>query len=98
MPARTAVHNKSEIVCAMLISKRELSKTGVVIAMSDIMIIAASAKTTLLEIAKQAAALGTGLQNAAPGDKTGAPNNSVQYLLQTSEVLTKLAEDCEKLR
>lgn len=65
--------------------------------MSDIAIIKATAKTTLMEIAKQAAALGTGLQMAAPGDKAGAPNHSVQYLLSTSESLAKIAEDCEKL-
>lgn len=65
--------------------------------MTDLAIIRATAKTSLLEIAKQATALGNGLQNAAPGDRAGAPNNSVQYLLSIADSLTKTAEDCEKL-
>lgn len=63
--------------------------------MSDIAIQAASIKTTLLEIARQAGALGAGLQNAAPGDKTRTPNHSIQYLLATAEQLVKLAEECD---
>ncbi len=66
--------------------------------MSDVAILAASVQMTLTEIAKQARALGTGLQNAAPGDKTGAPNNSVQYLLSTSENIIKAAEDCRQFQ
>lgn len=77
----------------MLIREDYLYETGMVIVMSDTAIIAASARTTLLEIAKQAGALGTGLQNAAPGDKGGSPNNSVQYLLTISEELIKIAEE-----
>ena len=65
--------------------------------MSDIAIIAAFAKSTLLEISKQQHALGEGLQNAAPGEKTGAPNKSVQYLLAGSEYLLKVAEQCDEL-
>ncbi|MBX3709863.1 MAG: hypothetical protein KIT56_04705 [Gammaproteobacteria bacterium] len=65
--------------------------------MSDALILAASIKTELLEVAKQAGALGTGLQNAAPGDKAGAPNHSVSYLLGISEGLTKIAQECEEL-
>ena len=66
--------------------------------MSDAMVLAASIKTSLLEIAKQAAALGSGLQNAAPGDKNAsAPNNSVTYLLKTAENITRIAEECGKL-
>jgi hypothetical protein len=64
--------------------------------MSDIAIIAGSIKTTLLEIAKQSSALGTGLQNAAPGTKGLAANKSVQYLLETFESLAKKAEECEE--
>lgn len=63
--------------------------------MSDLALIAASTRTTLLEIAKQAAALGNGLQNAAPGDKTGKPNLSVQYLLGIAEDLLVIAKECE---
>lgn len=62
--------------------------------MSDAVILAAFVKTGLKEIARQAAALGVGLQNAAPGDKAGAPNNSVSYLLSISENLTKIADEC----
>lgn len=60
--------------------------------MSDAAILAASVKTSLLEVAKQANALGTGLQNAAPGDKVGTPNNSVNYLLAISEEINALVE------
>lgn len=65
--------------------------------MSELMIWAATVKTTLREIAKQASALGTGLQNAAPGDKSGVPNNSVQYLVDTAEQLDQVAEEIEKM-
>ncbi|VVC75123.1 hypothetical protein AQUSIP_03990 [Aquicella siphonis] len=65
--------------------------------MSDAVILAASVKTTLLEIAKQAGALGTGLQNAAPGDKSGTPNNSVSYLLSIADSLAKIANECDKI-
>lgn len=74
----------------------ERPRTGAIFIMSDLTILAGSVKTTLLEIAHHASALGTGLQNAAPGDKTGTPNNSVQYLLGISESLLKIAEECEK--
>lgn len=66
--------------------------------MSDAVILAASVKTALLEIAKQSAALGAGLQNAAPGDKSGAPNNSVSYLVSISDALTKQASELEALK
>lgn len=65
--------------------------------MSELAIITASMQGTLKEIAKQASALGTGLQNAAPGDKLGTPNNSVQYLLAIAETLDQVAEECGKL-
>lgn len=64
----------------------------VIYLMSDAAILAASVKTSLLEVAKQANALGTGLQNAAPGDKVGTPNNSVNYLLAISEEINALVE------
>lgn len=65
--------------------------------MSELAIWAATIKTSLRDIGKQASALGTGLQNAAPGDKTGAPNNSVQYLTETSEQLEHVVEQIEKM-
>lgn len=65
--------------------------------MSDVSLLLASIKTKLLEIAKQSAALGIGLQNAAPGEKAGQVNYSVQYLLSTSEQLAKLAKTCDQL-
>lgn len=67
----------------------------IVIVMSEIAVQAASAKTTLLEIARQAQALAAGLQNAAPGDKS-APNPSIQYLLTISELLTRAANQCDE--
>ena len=81
----------------MLIRESESYQTGAVAIMSDTAIIAATAKSSLLEIAKQAAALGTGLQNAAPGDKAGEPNPSVQYLLDIAEELNKIAEGCNQI-
>jgi len=65
--------------------------------MSDLRILAASTKGSLIEVARQADALGKGLQNAAPGNKTGTPNDSVTYLISISDSLGKIAEDCEKL-
>jgi len=70
----------------------------VVAIMSDAAILAANTIVELRKIAKQAAALGEGLQNAAPGDKSGKPNNSVDYLLAIAEALTKAAEQCEKMK
>lgn len=92
-------HYKEElgqVSCAMLISKSELIRDTVII-MSDLAILTASVKKTLLDISKQAQALGIGLQNAAPGDKIGTPNNSVQYLLDTALNLQECAEECSKL-
>ena len=68
-----------------------------IILMTDLALITASTKGTLVEISKQASALGIGLQNAAPGDKAGMSNASVQYLLESSEGLVKIAEACNKI-
>lgn len=65
--------------------------------MTDAAIIAATTKITLQEISKQASALGNGLLNAAPADKSGVPNNSVQYLLAVAEALNKIALQCDLL-
>lgn len=81
---------------AMLISERP-SPPGILLIMSDLAILAASTRATLLDVARQSAGLGIGLQNAAPGDRAGVPNNSVQYLLETAESLTNLAQQCEQL-
>lgn len=81
---------KSEVV-------ESVFEVGRVIVMSDLAIVAASAKSTCQEIAKQAHALGTGLANAAPGDKMGTPNNSVQYLLDTAESLQKVVDEISLL-
>ena len=66
--------------------------------MSDAVILVASIKTALIEIAKQSAALGAGLQNAAPSEKTmTGSNSSISYLFSTSENILKIAEECGKL-
>lgn len=65
--------------------------------MSDLAIIVASAKMSLHEISKQSSALATGLQNASPSDRTGAPNNSIQYLFAIAESLEETAEECGKI-
>jgi len=79
----------------MLNIRRNYSEqTGLMLIMSEIAVQAAAVKTRMTEIAGQASALATGLQNAAPGDKD-APNPSIQYLSAIAEVLHQLAEDCE---
>lgn len=80
----------------MLINETLQNQYGAYI-MSDTAIITAMTVTTIHEVAQQAAALGTGLLNAAPGEKSGQPNDSVLYLLETSELLNKIAEECEKI-
>lgn len=70
-----------------------LHLTRAAIVMSDTDILAATIKSSLRDVAKQASALGVGLQNAAPGDKSDAPNNSVQYLLTIADEIAKLADD-----
>lgn len=83
----------------MLVSEAHcLKQTQAVYVMTDVALIAATVKTTLQEVAKQAEGLATGLQNAAPGSAALTPNKSVQYLFSTSEQLAKLAEQCDKLR
>ena len=81
----------------MLINENKLLNTGPLFVMSDLNLLAASTKTTLLEIAKQAGALGIGLQNAAPAEKSDSPNNSIQYLLAIAETLVIAANECEAL-
>lgn len=79
----------------MLIEENGLCQRAVLV-MSDMAIMAALIQSTLLEIGKQQRALGEGLLVAAPGDKTGSPNKSVQYLLEGSEYLINLAKQCEE--
>jgi hypothetical protein len=81
----------------MLREEVVFNQTRVVIVMSDIAIITSSVKATLSEIKEQAAKLGIGLSNAAPGSVTGTPNNSIQYLLKTADFLSASIENCEKL-
>lgn len=64
--------------------------------MSDIANMTASVETTLRDIAKQSYALGVGLQNAAPGEKLGGSNKSVDYLLAIADVLNQYADQCKK--
>ena len=69
--------------------------------MSEIANIAASVKTTLLEVARQAEGLGNGLYNAAPGSvpgtKAASPNKSVEYLLSGAKNLLDLAAKCDQI-
>ena len=81
----------------MIIRENKI-QNGAIYYMSDALIFAASIKMSLLEVAKQAEALGLGLQNAAPGEKAGTPNNSVSYLLAISENINKIAEECGKIQ
>ena len=79
----------------MLVQETIQYVTRTAVVMSDVDILAATVKTSLREIAKQASALGVGLQNAAPGDKGETPNNSVQYLLGIAEELANIADECD---
>lgn len=63
--------------------------------MSDITHQANSTKQALLALAKQVNALGVGLQNAAPSDKTGSPNPSIQYLTAITTALGEFAQACD---
>ena len=65
--------------------------------MSNWAILAATIKTSLQDAAKQSSGLATGLENAAPGDKKGSPNNSVEYLHAITKELEKSAALCEQL-
>lgn len=68
--------------------------------MTDTTIVAAFAKTTFSDLAKQSFALALGLQNAAaavgrlPGETT--PNQSIQYLFAIADNLAKLATECNQ--
>lgn len=81
----------------MLIVEKQSNRVGLISIMSDVALLVVTVKTTLSDLARQANALGIGLQNAAPGDKLLAPNHSVQYLLSISESLLKIAKECDKL-
>ncbi|OGT38575.1 MAG: hypothetical protein A3F11_04800 [Gammaproteobacteria bacterium RIFCSPHIGHO2_12_FULL_37_14] len=65
--------------------------------MIDIAQLISTTTISLNELSKQTTALGTGLQNAAPGNKNGNPSNSVQYLLDISDALADIAKKCEEL-
>ncbi|GEM_PF-1626580 len=80
----------------MLINESHLYTTRAVIIMTDVALLAALVKSTLLEIGRQQHALGEGLLSAAPGEKTGTPNKSIQYLLDGSERLLELAKQCDE--
>lgn len=80
-----------------LIKEQHPNSGQVINIMSDVAILTALVKTTLLEMSKQEFALGAGLQNAAPGDRTGAPNPTVQYLLASAELLQEMAKQCDNL-
>ena len=77
------------------VSANYLLPKGVIV-MTDVVMITQSVQTILFEIAKQTQVLGTGLQNAAPGDKENLPP-SIQYLFEVSEYLKQQAAACEKL-
>ena len=96
-PEIQSEHSPSLQSCILLIQEAWGNGKGQARIMSEIAIVAASTKHTLLDIAKQAAALGTGLQNATPGERVNTPNNSVQYLLSIAGILEMLADECEKL-
>ena len=81
-----------------MLKKQIICPQGVVIVMSDIAILASSVKAALLEIARQANALGVGLQNASPGEKGSVPNYSIQYLLDVSAYLLKKAEALDSMK
>lgn len=65
--------------------------------MADLEEIAILAAIRLQELAQQASRLGTGLQNAAPAEKAGGANASIQYLQTVADILSKAAKECIKL-
>lgn len=65
--------------------------------MTDIAVTIALSEAALLDVAKQASGLAIGLQNAAPGSGAGAPNKSVQYLLDIAAYVTEAAARCKKI-
>lgn len=66
--------------------------------MTDFAQLIITATHTFKELSNQANALGTGLLNAAPGSRTGVPNNSIQYLLDIATILDDLSKEGEKLK
>lgn len=65
--------------------------------MNELDMIILNIKNELLNMAKQAHALGIGLQNVAPGDKLGTSNQTVEYLLSIADRLHEVAVNCEAL-
>lgn len=65
--------------------------------MTDITAVIVALEASLLDVARQAQVLATGLQNAAPGDKENAPNKSVLYLFEAAEKLNDIAAKAKKL-
>lgn len=80
----------------MLSTLKKVSFTRDTVIMSEVAVLASSVKTRIQEIAKQAMALASGLQNAAPGEKD-IPNASIQYLLAIADALNEIAEQLETL-
>lgn len=77
-----------------VLKKESFTRNPVI--MSEVAVLASSVKTRIQEIAKQAMALASGLQNAAPGEKD-IPNASIQYLLAVSDALNEISEQLEML-
>ena len=80
----------------MLISENRSYTCEAVIIMTEKAVIAASTKSTLDDISKQAEALGTGLLNISPGlaQSKASANQSVEYLLAISDNLSRISERC----
>ena len=64
--------------------------------MIDLALLITTAASELDSLAKQTLHLGTGLQNAAPGN-TNTPNQSIQYLFEISQVLSEKSTQCSEL-
>lgn len=67
--------------------------------MSNVPVVAKTVKSRLLEIAKEAQTLATGLQSVAPADlsQSSAANTTVQYLFEMSDQLQAYAKECDLL-
>lgn len=81
----------------MLVTDQRTLHARVWVLMGDIAQQVVFTKQTLLELAKQVHTLGTGLTNAAPGDKAGLPNPSIQYLTAIADTLEAHAKLCDEL-
>ena len=66
--------------------------------MSNTPVVIQAARDRMVEVAKQAQALASGLQSVAPAElSASSPNTTVQYLFEISDQLQAYAKECDLL-